>query len=283
MGAFAQSEKCHDSLKAEDMLSKLINLKHLFVILGFLAIVPSGSGIALSKDELVPPIVIAHAGGAIKKMTYTNSLEALSANYDKGFRFFEIDLSWTSDGELVAIHDWEGTLQTNFLDSEKYLPPFNKKEFLKLQMKSGLTQLSLEDVLRWARTKEDAYIITDAKNDNIKVLLEINKKFAEWKQHVIPQVYNYMEYEKASLLGYPQVILTIYRMKIDPIELLTFALRESPFAVTMPWQAAQSGLAFDLYRNNIRVYAHTVNEFNHFLKLKRVGVFGVYTDYLAPP
>ena len=150
-------------------------------------------------------------------------------------------------------------------------------------MKSGLTQLSLEDVLRWAKTKNDAYIVTDVKSDNIKALIEIDRNFAEWNQHVIPQVYNFSEYREALTLGFPRVILTIFRMRIDPAELLAFALKASAFAVTMPWQVAQTGLAYQLYRNNIWVYAHTVNELEHFINLRKIGVYGVYTDYIAPP
>lgn len=39
-------------------------------------------------------------------MTYTNSIDALNENaalYD----LFEIDLAFTSDWELVCIHDWD--------------------------------------------------------------------------------------------------------------------------------------------------------------------------------
>jgi glycerophosphoryl diester phosphodiesterase len=54
----------------------------------FFMLVPVAAAPAMSA-----PTLIAHAGGAINQQTYTNSLEALNANYAKGFRFFEIDLS----------------------------------------------------------------------------------------------------------------------------------------------------------------------------------------------
>ena len=60
---------------------------------------------ALSQGALQRPR-IAHAGGQFNGATYTNSLEALDQNYEAGFRAFEIDLSFTSDGELVCLHDW---------------------------------------------------------------------------------------------------------------------------------------------------------------------------------
>ena len=264
------------------MTNTFTSPNHRLVFVLLFLVVSLCPRVASGQDELRPPVVIAHAGGAINQMTYTNSLEALNANYEKGFRFFEIDLSWTSDGELVAIHDWEGALKANFLESAIPAPP-SKNEFLKLHMKSGLTKLSLEDVFQWTKTKQGAYIVTDVKSDNINALAVINSKFSESKKFVIPQVYDYLEYREARALGYPRVILTVYRMRIDSVELLDFALQHSPFAVTMPWQAAQSGLAYDLNKNGVRVYAHTVNEFNLFLNLKSLGVFGVYTDYMAPP
>lgn len=50
---------------------------------------------------------IAHAGGEVDGQIYANSLESLNASYAKGYRYFEIDLSFTSDRQLVCIHDWE--------------------------------------------------------------------------------------------------------------------------------------------------------------------------------
>jgi glycerophosphoryl diester phosphodiesterase len=69
-------------------------------------------------------------------------LEALNENYGKGFRFFEIDFSWTSDGKLVAIHDWQGALSGMYIVSEGMGIP-TEAEFVNLKMKAGLTQLSL--------------------------------------------------------------------------------------------------------------------------------------------
>ena len=79
------------------------------VCLGFRAVMPVFllllANEALSQGALQRPR-IAHAGGQFNGATYTNSLEALDRNYGAGFRAFEIDLSFTSDGELVCLHDW---------------------------------------------------------------------------------------------------------------------------------------------------------------------------------
>jgi len=235
-----------------------------------------------SEVKIAPPVFIAHAGGGINNRTYTNSLEALNSNYEKGYRFFEIDFSWTSDNELVAIHDWANAFQQMFYVSASTQIP-TQVQFLQLESKTGLTQLSLVDVLKWADEKGDAFIVTDIKDDNIKALTKIGTDFKKYKKYIIPQVYNYKEYSEAIKLGYSNIILTLYRMKIDPLEVLDFSKHNSPFAITMHWKFAQSGLAYYLHQNNTRVYAHTVNDVALFSSLRKIGVYGIYTDFITPP
>jgi glycerophosphoryl diester phosphodiesterase len=235
-----------------------------------------------SEVKMSAPIFIAHAGGAINNQTYTNSLDALNLNYLKGFRFFEIDFSWTSDGELVAIHDWNESFKQIFnATGDNDIP--TKAAFLQLETKTGLVQLSLEAVLKWADTKEDAFIVTDVKDDNIKALRKMSHDFKFFKHHIIPQVYSYQEYNEIAALGYRNIILTLYKMKIDPAEVLMFSKNKSPFAITMHWKVAQSGIASSLHENNVKVYAHTINDINLFASLRKLGVYGIYTDNISPP
>ena len=53
------------------------------------------------------PHYIAHAGGSVYRYMYSNSLEAVRNTLAHGFDFMELDLSVTSDGQLVAWHDWQ--------------------------------------------------------------------------------------------------------------------------------------------------------------------------------
>jgi glycerophosphoryl diester phosphodiesterase len=240
-----------------------------------------------SERPFAPPLFIAHAGGGIDGQTYTNTLEALNTNYKKGFRCFEIDFSWTADGELVAIHDWYDydTFEKNYSvpDELKGKIP-TKAQFLRLKTKTGLTPLSLESVLKWTAKKRDAFIVTDVKEENIKALGVISRDFKKYQKYVIPQIYYYQEYDEVRKLGFENIILTLYRMRIDPAEVLWFAKNYNLFAVTMALEVARSSrLASLLARNNTRVYVHTVNDSKTFDALREMGVFGIYTDFVAPP
>jgi glycerophosphoryl diester phosphodiesterase len=257
--------------------------KRSFIFFIFFSLILFFLSSCFSSDvEISPPRFIAHAGGAINNQTYTNSLEALQYNYKKGFKFFEIDFSWTSDGELVAIHDWEDSFQRVFNFPEGMGIP-TKKEFLQIETKTGLTQLSLEDILKWAEKQNNVFIITDIKDDNVKALKKISDEFEKQKQYIIPQVYNFKEFGEAKKLGFYKIILTLYKFdKINPYELLSFSKTNSPFAITMHWRLAQSGLAKFFAQNNVVVYAHTVNNDELFSTLKKIGVYGIYTDTISP-
>ena len=83
------------------------------------------------------------------------------------------------------------------------------------------------------------------------VLRKILRDFSEYESLVIPQVYSYSEFHRAAAMGYRNVILTIYRLKTSPFELIRFAKEHSPFAITMPWKVVYSGIATSLRNNNL--------------------------------
>lgn len=264
----------------QDMSGRSLKIRGV-LLLALLGSMLLGGNLAMAEGaNPLPPRYIAHAGGAVKQQTYTNSLEALDENYAKGFRFFEIDFSWTADGELVAIHDWEGALKGKFQVPQGMEVP-TEKQFLKLEMKHELTQLSLKKVLSWANSKADAFIVTDIKDENTRALKKIAVDFGPFMDRIIPQVYSFKEYDEVSQLGYRDIILTLYRMKIDPYAVINFARTRTPFAITMPWKLAQGGLAYYLWRDRTVVYAHTVNDENIFASLRELGVYGIYTDFLV--
>lgn len=64
-----------------------------------------------SGPKLAP--FVAHGGGIQGQSAITNSLQALSLNADR-FDLLEIHLNWTTDGELVCLHDWEESFAYRF-------------------------------------------------------------------------------------------------------------------------------------------------------------------------
>jgi len=224
-----------------------------------------------------PPTFIAHAGGSVSGINLSNSLEALDTNYSKGARFFEIDFSLTSDGRFVATHDWN-SINENYFS----LPPgaVSSSEFLDLKIAGKLTTLSLDTCLEWLKNHPDAYLVTDFKQENFAGLKKISAYGNDLMKRVVPQVYSFSEFPSVRGLGFPHVILTLYRKNYSPRAVHKFAKQFHPFAITMPLNRADELFLKDLAADGIPSYAHTINDLSLARELTRKGLSGVYTDSL---
>src|ERR1039458_4726270 len=100
------------SLLAVSLILAAFALHHRHVVKGELLALYDLSVYKHSTLSTVPPVearMVAHAGGAVRGETYTNSRDALDQHYAMGYRVFELDFDWTSDGHLVISHDWKLT------------------------------------------------------------------------------------------------------------------------------------------------------------------------------
>jgi len=124
---------------------------------------------------------IAHAGGAIDGINYTNSLEALNLSYSKGCRLFELDLRLTTDGKIVAKHDPSKITEAKFMSQ---------------LIHSKYTPLNMETINRWFRDHPDAILITDKINDPQKIYDEFL-----FPDRVIMELFSWEAVDKAIELG----------------------------------------------------------------------------------
>lgn len=229
----------------------------------------------------VRPKFIAHGGGGIPEIgRISNSKDALSHSFSKGYKLIEVDFHWTKDNQLVLIHDWEWAYEKWFNLDSNSIPTL--KEFLDLEMKQGLTQVTFNDLLLWMQEHEDVSIVTDVKKDNLKALNLIYEAAGGLSNRIIPQAYSRAEYHDIREIGFSKVILTLYRTKAWNFLLIRFADRHPDvFAITMrPERAKRGNLGIKLKRRGVFVYAHTINDSDEYIELQKVGVAGIYTDYL---
>lgn len=227
------------------------------------------------------PVIVAHGGGGIPGIgSVSNSKEALTLSYSNGCRLFELDFHWTKDEELVLIHDWGWAYDKWYYHGDG-VP--SKKEFFELEMKKGLTQMSIDDLMDWMDVHQYVEIVTDVKENNLAALQLILEKSEHNTDRFIPQVYSIKEYEKIQELGFKKIILTLYRTKAWNFQILRFAENHPElFAMTMrPERARQGGLGLELKQAGFFVYAHTINDQNEFEGIQKYGISGIYTDFLT--
>ncbi len=250
------------------------NMKYLFIA----SVIFIASGFSYA-EELKMQQYVAHGGGAVDGVTSTNSLEALERNYETGFRFFEMDFEWTSDNQLVLIHDWKESFNRLF-GKEPYV--YSLKGFKFLKMKNGFTQMELNDLANWLINHRDAYIITDIKSDNIRGLAVISEKYPDFKRQFIPQIYRYEEYDTVKDMRFKNIILALYVANYSDNEVIDFLSNHRVSALTIGYYRANKDFIDKLKGLGIFVYVHTVNDASLRDKLKNIKVDGFYTDYINP-
>ena len=223
---------------------------------------------------------VAHAGGQLDGATYTNSLEALEKNYEAGFRAFEIDLSFTSDRELVCLHDWDESFTRSF-----DLPPASPvslQEFERLvQERSSVTKCTLASLMHWIDEHHDAILITDVKERNLEALEHISTRYPQLLSRIVPQIYQPDEHESVKTLGFERLIWTLYSYPGGTQSVLENLKDMTLWAVSMNSDRAQEDLPRRLDELGIPTYAHTINQYADLLYLRTLGIDEIYTDSLT--
>jgi glycerophosphoryl diester phosphodiesterase len=235
---------------------------------------------------------VAHALGGIQGLTYTNSRDALEFNYQRGHKVFEVDLQLTSDGVMVARHDWSKAL-AELLEQEydPTTPVQSYASFAEQKIYRKFAPISLEGIAQYMATHDDMWLVTDTKSTSVKdattdfkTLVRTYKDVAPAAlERVVPQIYN-----RAMLAvvqeQYPfkSIIYTLYQSANSDEEVLRFCVGNNINVVTMPPGRLTPEFSRKLREAGIRIYIHTINETADAKQLLERGAHGVYTDFLLP-
>ena len=225
----------------------------------------------VSPTAPVEEKLVAHAGGAVNGVAYTNSREALDQHYASGYRVFELDFDWTSDGRLVVSHDWATT--SSFFGVAPHV--FSYAEFVSAARRDGLHQMSFEDFRDWLRVHRDAFIVTDTKDSNLRLLSFLQADGGDIRPQLIIQIYRITELHDARQLGPRAVWFTVYKY-FYPAWALSRISGVDAFVIPVG--------AYDQYRKVIlagkaRFYVHSVPAKQVDEAFRRLpGIYGIYVD-----
>ncbi|MDN4079277.1 phosphatidylinositol-specific phospholipase C/glycerophosphodiester phosphodiesterase family protein [Paenibacillus polymyxa] len=239
--------------------------------------------------------VISHAMGAVDGLAYTNAREAFVENYKKGSRVFEVDLMFTSDGHLVARHEWTESFtkqmqQEHEVATEQGGKPWSYHQFKNTPIHGSYTPLDWKDVLDLLENYPDAYIVTDTKEQDpaqIKQLFaqlthQAQEKNPELLSRIVPQIYNEeMLQTLRSIYPYTSIIYTLYATEDTDDQIIQFVQQHDITAVTLPENRVSGALVESLRQAGAVCYVNTINELKDATEYEQMGVRGFYTDVLT--
>ena len=222
---------------------------------------------------------IAHAGGGYKNWQNTNSLDALEFNKDH-YDLFEIDLSWTSDGNMACIHDWKTTAEWIF--GKRFSQPPTLEEFEQLVAKNPYVKsCTLQTLTQWFEKHPKKKLVTDIKANNLKGLKMLRETLKSPGEQIIAQIYSPEEYSTVRAMGYRHIIWTLYRYPHGTEKVLAHAKNMDLYAITMPRKLAEQGLAERLLAIGTPSYTHTINTQRELNQFREFGIREIYTDWLS--
>ena len=217
--------------------------------------------------------------GGMRDYDGSNSREGLEQCAEAGVRAVELDFNFSSDGQLVCLHDW----YPEYADGIEMDVPLTLEEFLGLRLYGCFTPIWLGDVADWLRANTDAYIVTDIKDDNLAGCRAIAQFCPDLLDRFVVQIYSRDEYDAVRALGFDYVLFTLYRLdwegKTDWHSLGEFAASH-PLAgyVFSAELCGVDGYVEGMLRSGTALYVHTVNE--NADAYFEMGITGVYTDLI---
>ena len=125
---------------------------------GFNEYVPSRS--LPESHKVGMPEMIAHGGGEIDGIQYTNSREALLQSISLGYKFIEIDLKETIEGELFGAHSVREFREFTELADIGHFPVTNK-QVRNAKIHGKYTPIFLRDIYEILKLHPDVYLVTD--------------------------------------------------------------------------------------------------------------------------
>ncbi len=141
--------------------------------------------------------MIAHAGGLVNGATMTNSMEAINSARDNGFKFIELDLSFTSDSALVALHDWPEYNKAMGMP-ERGDAPLSLEEFMEKGLPGGFTPLTSAEINDFFLKNDDLFFVTDKVSD-ADIL---NRFFPRLRHRMVVEAFSYDDYVALLNNGY---------------------------------------------------------------------------------
>ena len=262
-------------------MSKRLFAKAVIIMAAVVTVMFFQIGFGFAKAE--KPRFVAHGGGFVQGYETTNSAEAVIQSIADGYKLIELDFSFSSDSELIMIHDWGRTAANYFGTS--FNGRLSEKEFENILINGKFHTLTFKKLTKILDEAVDVRIVTDVKDDNLRALSAIAEKYPGYVDRMIPQIYSYDQYDAVRGMGYGDIILTLYAMpSVDYDELTGFIRGHKLYAVTVgdTHDYTISNLAYKLANDGVMVYYHPVHDFETALKLMDNGVYGCYSNKVVP-
>lgn len=257
---------------------------------------------------------IIHAlGGMNGEECYINSIDCLERTYDAGYRLFEADVSFTSDGVLVLAHsgennvwsknDWEKRLGQEYpfaegaevpegYDETKHLATYS--DFMNFKLQGKYRATSFADLLDFMEEHTDMYVMVDAGNrsyEDTQTYYQEIVKVADGRTEVLDRLIaggQTTDMVKAAREAYDFPLINLYYPADDkreeiiytPEKFAKYCKENDITSFSVAKEVYTQEVAEKLEKSDLISYVFTVNDPSEDKKLRSYGADVIGTDYL---
>lgn len=245
---------------------------------------------------------ILHAlGGMEGQYSYINSIDCLEENYAAGYRLFEVDVSFTSDGKLVLAHstdhnvwseaDWEQKLGQTYDPSH---PLASYDEFMAFQLPGGYRPCSFTDLLDFMKEHDDLFVMIDPAYRDYEETAELYSEIVRLADHDAGLLSHMIaagqstDMMKAARSVYDFPICNLYfspdsrREKIifSPQDFIRFCKENGILSFSVASSVYTEEYASQLQDSGLICYVFTINDEQEAKRFFDMGADVVGTDFL---
>lgn len=233
---------------------------------------------------------VAHALGGVDGKDYLNSIDGFYQAYSKGYRIFEMDLLLTTDQVAIGKHKWGWNLAD---PTSKKGNAVSYQTFKSTKIYGKYTPTSLLDMFQVMDKYPDFYLMTDSKGDEIadvrsdfNVIVETARKANKeyLLDRLIVQVYNQQMFQTIKeIYPFKHFVYTTYKQPDAAFyEMVRFCLANHIEGVTSPQNDINDYRMDILKEKGLYSFTHSINSSYHTKEFMKLGVYGVYSDFLTP-
>ena len=217
---------------------------------------------------------IAHAGGGINDIAYSNSMEGLINSIKLGFKLIELDLLETKDGFIVAAHDWKSFKQNCVgYNGQINEVPLTYKEFndCNFEINSmNLSQLNEKKIIDIFNKYPDLYLVTD-KINNYSLL---SKKF-NFVERIIPETFSVKDFIFAKIYNFNNALYPFKKYNF----IFNYLLNIETLTISYNDFIKNEQTVTSLFEKGLNIYVYTSNDQFFIEKYLDKSITGVYTDF----
>lgn len=239
---------------------------------------------SLEFEKIKKPHLFAHRGGNAAGQLKENSKRAFNSAVSLGYRFLETDVILTKDGKVICYHgahNWYTKRQSG-LELRRKIQKLTYKE-INADLAAGEKVPLLEDIL--SSFPKACFSVDVKTKEVVEPAVEVLRRLKA-ENRVIITSFSLRRTLKANKLlrgRERQASLCLTRLSIKLIPPVVFIF--IPFARYMGisyFQISYKRITKKLidlaHKNNIRVYAWTVNDEESITRLLNLGLDGIMSD-----